>query len=813
VAVIGEPGVGKSRLFLEFTQSHRTHGWLQLESRSVSYGKATAYLPVIDLLKRYCQLEDRDDVQRVREQVTGKLLTLDRALEPTLPAILALLDVPVEDPQWQALDPPQRRRQTLEGVRHLLIRESQVQPLMLVFEDLHWIDSETQALLDSLVESLPTARVLLLVNYRPDYQHGWGSKTYYTQLRLDPLPAASAEELLQTLLGGDSSLESLRPRLIAQTQGNPFFLEESVRTLVEAGVLVGERRAYRLTEPFDRLQVPATVQALLSARIDRLPSEDKRLLQTAAVIGTEVPLPLLQTIADMPEATLHRGLVHLQAAEFLYETRLFPEHAYTFKHALTHEVAYGSLLQERRRALHARIVAALEGLSHDRLTDQVERLAHHAVRGELWDKALAYCRQSGERATARSAYREAVASFEQALAALAHLPERHETLAQAIDLRLDLNTALQPLEEQAHLLEHLRAAEPLAERLGDPQRLGRIVSFLCFSFSVMGEHARAIAAGQRALALASASGLFDVQVNVQNNLSVAYYAAGDFRQALDVSQRTIAGLTGERLYERFGLPIFPGLLGRGYVALCLAELGDFAEGAGIGEEAVRLAEAVAQPNSILIVLIRVGLAYGRQGLLQKAIPMLERGLGLAQSADIPLQFPLAASLLSAAYALAGRAAEALPLLDQMLERLATGRRMHLQALALTELSEACLLVGRVGEASALAARLLSLSHTHTGQGYRAHAHRLLGEVARRREPPDIDQAATHYRQALTLGEDVGMRPLVAHCHLGLGTLYVKSGAREQARAELYAAIELYRAMDMTFWLPRAEAALAQVEGR
>jgi tetratricopeptide (TPR) repeat protein len=454
-------------------------------------------------------------------------------------------------------------------------------------------------------------------------------------------------------------------------------------------------------------------------------------------------------------------------------------------------------------------VEAIEGLSADRLTDQVELLAHHAVRGEVWDKALAYCRQAGGRATARSAYREAVAYFEQALAALAHLPERHETLAQAIDLRLDLNTALQPLEEQAHLFEHLRAAEPLAERLDDPQRFGRIVSFQCFSLSVMGEHDRAIAAGQQALALATTSGLFDVQVNAQNNLSVAYYAAGDFRQALDVSQRTVAVLTGEFLSERFGLPIFPALLGRGYVALCLAELGDFAEGASIGEEAVRLAETVAQPNSMLIVLIRVGLCYRRQGVLQKAIPMLERGLALSQSADIPLQFPLGASLLSTAYALAGRTAEALPLLDQMLERLATGRRMHLHALALTELSEACLLVGRTDEASALAARLLELSHTHTGRGYQAHAYRLLGEVARRREAPDVDQAAGYYRQALALAEEIGMRPLQAHCHLGLGMLYLKIGRGEPARLALSTALDLYRAIDMTFWLPQAEAALAQ----
>jgi class 3 adenylate cyclase len=354
VAAVGEAGVGKSRLLYEFIHAPHTQGWRVLESASVSYGKATPYFPVIGLLKRYAHLEDGDEPRTVRAKVTGHLLTLDEAFQDTIPALLALLEALPADSPFLKLDPPQRRQRTLTGLKRVLLRESQMQPLLLVFEDLHWIDSETQALLDSLVESLPTARLLLLVNYRPEYQHGWGSKTYYTQLRLDPLPPASADAFLHALLGDDPSLTRLKRLLIERTEGNPFFLEESVRTLVETGVLVGEPGAYRLAQPIESLQVPATVQAILAARIDRLPPEEKRLLQTAAVIGTEVPLPLLQAIAELPEAALHSALAHLQAAEFLYETRLFPEREYTFKHALTHEVAYNSLLLERRRGLEYR---------------------------------------------------------------------------------------------------------------------------------------------------------------------------------------------------------------------------------------------------------------------------------------------------------------------------------------------------------------------------------------------------------------------------------------------------------------------------
>jgi class 3 adenylate cyclase len=345
VALVGEPGVGKSRLVWEFSHSHRTQGWLVLQAGSVSYGKATSYLPVIDLLKTYCGIDTRDDARRIREKLAGKVLTLDEALRPSLPAFLSLLDLPIDDAQWLALDPPQRRQRTLDGLKRLLLRESQEQPLLLVFEDLHWIDAETQALLDSLADSLPTARILLLVNYRPEYEHAWHRKTYYQQLRLDPLPAESADVMLRALLGDDASLASLQRLLIERTEGNPFFLEESVRTLVETGALVGEGGGFRLTQPLQSTQVPATVQAILGSRIDRLLPEDKRLLQCAAVIGKDVPYPLLQAVAELSENALRQGLARLQTAEFLYETSLFPDLEYTFKHALD----CSNLLHENRQ--------------------------------------------------------------------------------------------------------------------------------------------------------------------------------------------------------------------------------------------------------------------------------------------------------------------------------------------------------------------------------------------------------------------------------------------------------------------------------
>jgi class 3 adenylate cyclase/tetratricopeptide (TPR) repeat protein len=563
VAIVGEPGVGKSRLVYEFTHSHGTQDWLVLEAGSVAYGTTTSYMLVIDLLKAYFKIHDQESPREIQEKVAGKLLTLDRALEASLPALLALLDVPVEDPQWPTLDPAQRRRRTLDAVKRLLLRESQVQPMLVIFEDLHWIDSETQAFLESLVESLPTARLLLLVNYRPEYQHGWGSKTYYTQLRLDALPRESATDLLQALLGADATVEPLKPVLIARTGGNPLFLEESVRTLVETGAVTGEGGARRLVRPLDTIDVPATVQAILASRIDRLAAEDKQLLQTASAIGKDVPLALLLAIAGRTEDDVRSGLARLQSAEFLYEKSLFPDPAFTFKHALTHEVTYGGLLHERRRDLHARIVKEIEMLHQDRLAEQIERLGHHALRGELWEKAVLYLRQAGLKAFTRSALADARSWFEQALGVLDVRPGGTVTLEQALDIRLELQQVLNLLGEVRQSLVRLREAEALAKRLNDDRQRGRVAAFMVVPYSLLGELDEAITSGTRGLEVAGRIGDMRLRILTTSCLEWAYYSRGEYERVVDLvhgESRGIAGGVGPRVLR-------PGCAG-----LCLRSL-------------------------------------------------------------------------------------------------------------------------------------------------------------------------------------------------------------------------------------------------
>jgi class 3 adenylate cyclase/tetratricopeptide (TPR) repeat protein len=806
-ALVGEAGVGKSRLVYEFVHSHHTLGWSVLESASVSYGKATPYFPVLDLLKRYCHLEEQDDPRVVRAKVTGQVLTLDESLQDTIPALLSLLEVLPEDSPFRTLDPPQRRQHTLQAFKRVLLRECQVQPLLLVFEDLHWIDAETQALLDSLVESLPTARLLLLVNYRPEYQHGWTSKTYYTQLRLDPLPPVSAEEFLAALLGNDPSLEPLKQLLMARTEGNPFFLEESIRTLVETGVLVGEPGAYRLAQALPAIQVPATVQAILAARIDRLQPQEKHLLQTAAVIGTEVPLPLLQSIAELPETELYRGLAHLQAAEFLYETRLFPEQAYTFTHALTHEVAYSSLLLEQRRGLHGRVVQALEALAPERVAEQVERLAQHALRGEVWGKAVTYCQQAGARAYDRAAFREAVASFEQALQALAYLPEHGDTRVLAIELRLALGGSMNALGEYGRQLALLGEAEALARALDDRARLGWVLSLMAAALMVTGEPNGAMAAGKQALALAAALGDSALQEQASLNLGQVHRAIGDCGRATELLRRNVEAVARES-----GTPsTVRRIWSQAWLADTLSNLGAFAEGKRHGEEALHLATLEGRGQTPMVAHGCLGRLYLAKGDLEPAIRVLEQGLALCRASGNRIWLRSIMAGLGSAYALQGRLAEGRVLLEEAIsESIRTGALLY-QSWYVVWLSEVCRLEGRGEEAWQHARQALDLARQQKERGNEALALHQLGVVQAHADPPDAAQAEAHYRQALALAEELGMRPLQAHCHRGLGTLYATTGQRAQARTELATAIELYQAMEMTFWLSQTEAALAQVE--
>jgi class 3 adenylate cyclase/tetratricopeptide (TPR) repeat protein len=781
VALVGEPGVGKSRLIYEFALSRGTLGWPVLVGQAASYSSQTAYYPIVSLIKSYVGIELSDSKEEIRSKVAAKVITLGRDLENIIPALLWLLDVQSEDAGWEALDAAGRRERAAMSLKRLLLTASGKQPLLLVFEDLHWIDLETQEFLDDFIGTLPSAQIMLAVTYRPEYVHHWGGISCYTQLRVGPLPPSGAEELLTHLLGEDASLKTLKEILVSRTEGNPLFLEETVRTLIESKVLVGEAGGYKVSILAEPIDIPPSVQAVLAARIDRLMPAEKHVLQSAAVVGADVPLALLREIVNTDNDELRIILPRLQAAELLYQTMLYPELQYTFKHSLTQEVAYSGLLQEHRRTLHAAVLTAVERLYAERIAEHVEDLARHAVRGERWEKAVQYSYQAGKQAAQRSAHKVALGFFRDALATVERLPEQESNSRMAIELHFAARNSLWPLWDHAGMLAHLVDAEKLATALGEKRQLGLLASFMIQHYRVMGDPDRAIEAAERAFAVARDLGDFDLEIDTNFRLGLTYLNLGEYRSAADFLSRNVKALDAGQAYARAEQPGLPSVLSRAWLAIALAEQGRFDEASSLSKEAIAIAEKVGHTYSLVSAFFGRGGVLLYQGNLSAAEKTLESGLSLCRQHDIPVLLLLLMSELGYTHLLGGRIAEAVPLLEEAAEIDRAIPTMARHALYLVWLGEAYLLQGRFDEADRLCCKAIEISRRRKERGHEAWALRLSGEILARKSPPDLTAAAARLHSAITLADQLEMRALVASIYSGRSNALLNMGNSREAR--------------------------------
>jgi tetratricopeptide (TPR) repeat protein len=677
----------------------------------------------------------------------------------------------------------------------------------MVFEDLHWYDSLSLGLLEMLVPDAADSRALVLVNYRPVHKDAWGDRSNYRQLHLTPLAGENLAELLQVLLGSDANLTTVKSFVMERASGNPFFAEEIVRALADNGVLEGTRGNYRLAKPLSSVEVPPTVQAVLAARIDALHAAEKRLLQEAAVIGYDVPLSLLHAICGLSEDELGGLLGNLQDAEFLYAAQLFPEMQYRFKHAFTHDVAYSGVLRERRRDIHARVVEAMEKLYTDRLGEQVERLAHHAVRGELREKAVHYLREAAARAAARAALTNARSWFEQALEVLKSLPESQAAMELEFEIRLELRPVLRQLGEGRKMLEHLREAQSISERLNDVLRQGRVCAFMTTVLSTFDDLDEAVGTGTRALAIARRLGDLKLRILATSHLEQAHYYRADYEHVIEYLGDSLAAMPADWAHEYFGMAVPASIFGRAHLIMSLAELGRFAEAAKYDSEATRLAEATQHAYTVAWTCFAASMLHVLKGDWAKACSQIDKWIATLQSGNIQLPWAVASS--AWARAQIGEASEALKLAQQGQQLLehqeARGVVAH-RSWAYHAVGRAYLLLGRLDEAARLAAR--SVESSGRQPGFAAHALHLLGDIAAYPGRLDAESSASHYRRALALAQMHGMRPLVAQCHLGLGTLSRRVGEPDQARELLTTAATMYSEMGMGFWLEQANAGLA-----
>ena len=783
VAAMAEAGVGKSRLMFEFKATSAA-GWMVLEAFSVSHGNASSYLPLIDLLHSYFKITSQNDQRTRREKIAGRITILDRKLEDTIPYFYSLLGIADEPDPLAQMDPQTRRRGTLDAIKRILLRESLNQPLMLIFEDLHWIDEATQAFLNLFAHSIGTAKILLLVNYRPEYSHQWNSKTYYTQLRLDPLGKESGDEMLSALLGDGAEVRPLKQLIIERTEGNPFFMEETVQVLLDEGSLVRDASMTRLTRPLGDLKIPPTVQGILAARIDRLSAESKDLLQALAVIGREFSLSLIRAVVPKSDDELSRMLNDLQLGEFIYEQPAVGDIEYSFKHALTQEVAFGSVLNERRKELHRRTAAAIESLYAERLEDRYTELAHHYGRAGDAAKAVQYMGLVGEQALQRSAYPEALAHLTSGLELLKTLPQSPARDSLELQLQLELGEASRavygPASDQAEAA--WSRAHELCLRDGESLDLLRALAGIRVVHRTRGAVRKSCELARESLEIAR-------RINDPTQLALTQSALGGYtstlgdlpqaRQMLEESIELFRSLPDVPYLQvsRLSLPDTLDTLGRtlwllGFPDEALKQLREVEIIGHRSSNPVVKAFAI-HPNEVHFWCSNFAV------IRENAQTLLEA----PWAAEITPIFPAQAELARGWLLAKEGQPHGIAMIRDAMARMASTRYALFRPMFGSMLAEACASVGQIDEALSAVDKVLPIAQTED-RYYEAELNRLRGELLLMQDASNSPQAEQYFRTAIEIARRQSAKSWELRATTSLARLLCDTNHRDEARAML-----------------------------
>jgi class 3 adenylate cyclase/predicted ATPase len=782
VAVVADAGTGKSRLFHEFKATLPAECKV-LEAYSVSHGKASAWLPVLELLRGYFGIQDADDAAVRREKVRAAIGALDPTLGDAAPYLWNLLAIQQDPDPLAQMDAQVKHRRSLEAIKRIILRESLNQPLVVIFEDLHWIDSETQALLDLLADSIGSACLLLLVNYRPEYRHEWSGRGHYLQLRLDPLGAENATEMLRALLGEGTELDPVKRLIAERTGGNPFFIEEVVQALFEQGILA-RNGVVKLVRQLAHAHLPVTVQGMLTARIDRLPARDKELLQTLTVIGTEFPFTLARQVTKLPHEELERGLANLRFGEFIYEQPALSDVEYAFKHALTHEVAYNSLLVERRKLLHERAGQALESMFAGQLDDHLSELARQYSRSDNIIKAVKYLERAGHQSLQRSALADAISSFTRATGLLQKLPDGTERIRREVRMQLALGNAFwalrgysAPEAEQA-----FTRARELCEQLGDPPELSLALFGLWGVYYLRGKLRPAYELAERLLRRAQTAQDSTALMLAHQALGDVSYSMGEFLRARDHLEMELS-LHNPEVQMRFSVEdirVNPLC----YLGWTLWHLGYPDQALKCCSEALALARARPYPHSVAFAESFAGFLFQYRREPHAAQETAERLITLCSQHGLSLWLAIATTKRGFAISQQGSNEEGIAQIQEGIAATRAAGTELRQPTDLSMLAEACLGAGRLNEGLAALTDALTAVDENDNRSWEAETHRLKGELLLRQDSSKHAEARGCFERAIEIARQQSSRSLELRATVSLARLLAQQDRRDEARTML-----------------------------
>ena len=813
VGIVGAPGVGKSRLLLQMRESLPHGRFVYLEGGCYHYGDSVPYLPLLQILRLYFGIEEGETESSAKRKMHERIQKLDPRLESFLPPLQEILSLKVSDEQYQKLDPPRKRERIIDAIRNLLLRQSQDLPLVLAVEDLHWIDRPSEEFLGHLVASISHNKILLVLLFRPQYRPPWFNKTNYRQIRVSEFSPETSVEMVHAMLGGVKATPELNELITTRSVGNPLFMEELIRSLLDGGAIQRNNGFYTLSFKASDIQIPATVQGIIDARIARLNTGPRKTLQVASVIGRGFSFPVLQNVMSGTE-DLRSHLADLQAGEFIYEETPYPEPEYLFKHALTREVAYSSLLMKNRREIHHRIGRVIEDLYPNKLEEFYETLAYHYSRSDDLQKAVNYLKLSSLKAGSQNSLVEAIRFGKEAIDLLSHASQTDENKRKGIEMRLLLTgplTATGWADEGLLLMEE---GVELAEAVGDSTNLANFWGSMGVANAVRRNATRGIEYAEKAYKAARETGDLSLIATSCFELCLAYSVGDAHHRIVEIVPPVLKMLESAHMESRVDLGKYYNYnlysVLQSYYGSSRAEMGDFEEGLRQCQQAIDLARGLGNVYSLGLVEFLGGMAFLAKGEVVKAIEQLERSAQFCEKGQLSVLLWMAPTVQGYAHLMSGEVEVARRFFEERIENYRRTQYATLISMNYYGLGLTCLQSGDIASAREYFKESLRLAVKHGEKAFEGMSMITLGGLTANEGPSQQAIAEEQTLTGMKILEDLRLRPLQAEACTILGRLFVEKGKTEKAFELLQKAKSLFQEMDMDNGLARVETALREI---